>query len=104
MKTQQAKQERVIEREVRSLLIQLKKDIGDDYRASEDPDDDKPGMCVTISTDDMSSWNYQTGNNSYSGSCYGQRHWAIVYLYRNSNCTELAKDAVNELGELMATA
>ncbi len=85
-------------REISSLLVSLKGDIDDDFRASE-MDDDVPGMQVTVSTYDMQSWNYQTGDNSYSGGCYGDPHWSVIYLYRRSNCVELAKDAVNELAE-----
>ncbi len=85
--------------EIASLLKTLKSDICDDYRASDDPDDNTPGMQVTVSTSDMQSWNYQTGDNSYSGGCYGDRHWSVIYLYRRSNCVELAKDAVNELAD-----
>ncbi len=89
-------------REISSLLVSLKGDICDDYRASDDPDDNTPGMQVTVSTSDMQSWNYQTGDNSYSGGCYGDPHWSVIYLYRRSNCVELAKDAVNELADSCA--
>jgi hypothetical protein len=91
------------EREITRLLKALKKDIGDDYRASDDPDDKLPGMLVTVSTDnELSGWNYQTGDNSYTGGCYGQSHWAVIYLYRKSNCADLAHDAVEELLDLVA--
>ncbi len=94
---QNARNERTIAREIASLLISLKGDIDDDFRASEM--DETPGMQVTVSTDDMQSWNYQTGDNSYSGGCYGDRHWSVIYLYRKSNCADLAKDAVAELAD-----
>jgi hypothetical protein len=84
------------------LLKSLKKDIGDEYRASDDPDDTTPGMCVTISTDDGTEWAFQTGSNSFSGGCYGHRHWAVVYLYRRSNCEKLAQEAYEELKDLVA--
>jgi hypothetical protein len=84
--------------EIAQLLIELKPQIDDDFRASEN-DDDIPGMQVTVSTNDMQSWNYQTGDNSYSGGCYGDRHWSVIYLYRRSNCAQLAIEAVNELAE-----
>lgn len=91
---------RRIEREVATLLKELKGQIGDDYRATDDPDDNTPGMCVTVSTDnDASHWNYQTGDNSYSGGCYGDPHWAVIYLGRRSNSKELAKAACDELAE-----
>lgn len=91
-------------REIIDLLIALKKDIGDEYRCSDDPDDKSPGMLVTISTTDGSSWSYQTGDNSFSGACYHDPHWSVIYLYRRSNCAALAEDAVNELRGLVEDA
>lgn len=85
-------------KEVTALLVYLKKQIGDDYRASEDSEDDAPGMLVTIATNDAASeWSYQTGDNSYTGGCYQYPHWELIYLYRDSNCRDLAKSAVSNL-------
>ena len=90
-------------KDVTDLLISLKSNIQDDYQASCDPDDDMPGMQVTISYNpDGEQWNYQTGDNSFSGGCYGDPYWAVIYLYRRSNCRELAKDVINELKDAMA--
>ena len=88
--------------EIRQLLVSLKGDIDDDYRCDEE--DDEPGMLVTIATTDGEGWNYQTGDNSFTGGCYGFRHWSVVYLYRDSNCRELGRDAVNELRDEVAEA
>lgn len=88
--------------EVESLLKGLKKDIGDEYRASED--DEVPGMLVTIGAElaeEGVSWGYQTGDNSYTGGAYGFQNWAVIYLYRRSNCKALAKDAVEQLFDQM---
>lgn len=84
-------------KDIRALLIELKSSVGDDYRASDDPDDTTPGMQVTIATTDGKAWTYQTGDNSYSGSCYHYRHWHVLSLYRRSDCTALAREAVSEL-------
>lgn len=86
------------------LFKSLKADIGDEYRCSDDPDDDKPGMCVTIgftpeTEDGDCSWSYQTGDNSFTGGAYGHQFWAVVYLYRDSNSMELAALAADELAE-----
>lgn len=86
-------------KQVTKLLVSLKADIGDDYRASDDPEDNTPGMQVTIASNDGKKWTYQTGDNSYSGGCYHYRHWGVIYLYRNSNCRALAKDAIAEVWE-----
>ena len=92
-------------KDVTDLLISLKSDIQDDYRASCDPDDDMPGMQVTISYNpDGEQWHYQTGDNSFSGGCYGDPYWAVIYLYRRSNCRGLARDAINELKDMVAMA
>jgi hypothetical protein len=88
-------------KEISELLIALKSDISDDFRASDDPDDTLPGMMVTISTDGE-QWHYQTGDNSFTGACYGDPHWAVIYLYRRSNSRDLAREAVNELRDRLS--
>ena len=86
--------------DIRKLLVALKADIRDDYRASDDPSDTLPGMMVTIGwTPETGGWNYQTGDNSFTGGAYGHLVWAVVYLYRSSNCAELADEAIEELAE-----
>jgi hypothetical protein len=83
-------------RDIAAMLKELKSTIGDEFRATDE--DTRPSMCVTIACDDaFTKWACQTGDNSYSGACYHLPHWAVVYLYRNSNCRSLASDAVNEL-------
>lgn len=78
-------------KEVTQLLKGIKKFIGDEYRAFED--DDRPGIQVTIGVDtETGEWDYQTGDNSYSGAAYFYPIWGVGYLYRNSNCREVAKD------------
>lgn len=95
-----------LEKQVALLLKSLKPDIGDDYRATDDPDDNTPGMCVTIGatpqSDGVLSWNYQTGDNSYTGGAYGHAYWGVIYLYRRSNCKELAHNAVEEIADAIA--
>lgn len=62
-------------------------------------------LDVTIgvtSTDKGFIWNYQTGDNSFTGGAYGHSHWVVLYLTRRSNCKELSRDAVLQLQELLA--
>lgn len=82
-------------------------DIGDEYRASEDPDDDTPGMCVTFGANtrmpgESWDWSYQTGDNSYTGGAYGYPHWGVCYLYRDSDVNELAECAAGEILDVIA--
>lgn len=94
-----------LEREITRLLKALKHDIGDDYRACED--DDCPGMCVTIGATPNDEgeliWSFQTGDNSYSGGAYSHHNWGVIYLYRRSRSAELARQAVEEIAESIAS-
>ena len=98
------KQEKQLKRDLRAtaLLKVLKRDIEDDFRATEG--DTTPGMCVTFgfkpATEDKPfSWMYQTGGNSFYGHSYGLPFWGVVSLHRRSNCRELALDAANEIND-----
>ncbi len=83
---------RIIEKDLRRLLIALKPNICDDYRESPD---DLPGMDITIGvTANLDGWSYQTGDNSFTGGAYGYPYWGVGRLYRRSNCAELAAQIV----------
>lgn len=78
-------------KEIAELLKSLKGYIHDDSRAYDEAE--KPSMQVTIGIDtETGDWDYQTGDNSYSGAAYFYKTWGVGYLYRNSNCREVAKD------------
>ena len=86
--------------EVTKLLESLVKDIGDEYRASEDPEDDTPAMRITIACkDDLAGWSYQTGDNSFTGGCYGSPYWGVGTLTRDSDCKELAEKLIEDMLE-----
>ena len=85
-----------------SLIAALIPEIQDDYRATDDPDDNEPGMQVTIATDEKASeWGYQTGDNSYTGGAYSFPHWAVLYLSRDSDPKDIANEAADQIAELM---
>jgi len=91
-------------KELAALLIELKKTIDDECRVSDDEDDDTPGMQITIGYTqgdnvECSSWDYQTGDNSYSGGAYLHPTWGIGHLYRTSNCRETAKEIIADIIE-----
>jgi hypothetical protein len=86
-------------KELAQLCASLKKEISDEYRASDDPGDDTPGMQLTVGADGKGGWSWQTGDNSYSGGAYHYPHWAVVSLYRDSKCSEVAKEIRSELEE-----
>lgn len=82
--------------EFRSLLINLKPTIADDYRASDE--DTEPSLSVTFATNpDLGEWAYQTGDNCYTGDAYFYPIWGVVTLYPDSDCQSLAEDAFDEI-------
>lgn len=81
--------------ELTSLIVSLKKEIGDEYRASDDPDDDTPGMAITIGCG-YNGWSYQTGDNSYTGAAYGYPLWGVGSIYRNTNSRQLARELIED--------
>lgn len=93
------RKEQIIVNEWAVLLRQLKADIGDEYRCTDDPDDKQPGMLVTFGLSADGSWNYQTGDNSFTGGAYGHAHWGLAYLHRRSNAKKLAQAAFDECAE-----
>jgi hypothetical protein len=87
--------------DMQQLLKHLILTIEDDFRV-EMQDDDTPTMQVTIAcNDEFTAWTYQTGDTSYTGSCYCYPHWAIIYLTRDSDVCWESKDIYSQLLELL---
>ncbi len=86
-------------KQIRHLVTVLKREIVDEYRASEE--DNEPSMSLTVGwSDKTGEWSYQTGDNSYSGGAYNYPHWAVVSLYRNTNSLDTARDIQSQLIDL----
>lgn len=63
---------------------------------------DVPTMQLTIATDEHGErWNFQTGDNSYTGGAYGLPHWAVVEVAYDTEPEELASDVIDQLAELI---
>jgi hypothetical protein len=87
-------------KEIRKLIIACKKEIGDDYRSMyTDPDEKTPSMDITVGSDAIGCWGFQTGDNSFTGGAYGFRYWGTAVIDRKSNSTEVARDIVNQIAE-----
>lgn len=88
-------------KDLSQLLISLKPSILDNYF---DPEEFEtiPHMDVTIGwTPDDGTWNYQTGDNSFTGGAYGHPVWAVITLHRRDNCKAHAEYIRRELVENM---
>jgi hypothetical protein len=94
-----------LKKEIRELLVSLKKDqdwkqLRKDYK--EAGDDESPHIFVTIGCtfdfeENEISWNYQTGDNSYTGGAYGHPEWFTVYLMSRDNCTTESAEIIDEI-------
>lgn len=63
-------------------------------------DNDDSGMQITISVNkDCTTWSYQSGDNSYTGSCYGDPYWGVNYLDKDTNAYDAADYLIQDLSE-----
>jgi hypothetical protein len=61
------------------------------------------GMDITIAcNDDGTQWNYQTGDNSYTGGAYGLQHWAVDTIDDEMTWDDVYQSIINQLEDLIA--
>ena len=72
--------------------------LPDSYPSQEDLDNPET-LQMTFASDDLETFTFQSGDNSFSGACYGLRHWGVVELAWDSDCKELAIDAVAQIAD-----
>lgn len=87
-------------KELRAVLIACKKEIRDEYRAPGCEAESTPSMQVTLAGDGE-TWGLQTGDNSYTGVAYSYPRWAVGELTRTTNCTDMAKEMIAELRDMI---
>jgi len=84
-------------RDLQKALTCVKREIQDDYIQD---DDDAPSIQVTLACSET-GYALQTGDNAYSGCAYGHDKWGVGSVYRCSDCTELAKELIDQIRELI---
>ena len=70
------------------ILIDYSPDLMDDV-----------SLQMTFASEDLESLNYQTGDNSFSGDCYGVANWGVVEVYKDSDLQQLAIDAIEQIAD-----
>ena len=96
-----------LRQELYSLLVALKKDA-DWYTLRQEvlefgpSTDPTPYVDVTIGctfnfAEGWISWNFQTGDNSFTGGAYGHPEWFNTSILSRSNCKDLAKGLIEEI-------
>jgi len=60
---------------------------------------------LTIAVNDEGDrWNYQTGDNSYTGGAYGLPHWAVVTIDIDTDRDDLVRDIFEQFSEIEVMA
>ena len=63
----------------------------------------KEGMELTVGFNPESKeWDYQTGDNSYSGACYFYPIWGVTTIFSRSKSKDLAKEVVDQITDQAA--
>jgi len=87
--------------ELASLVRSVRSDISPEFRATDDPGDETPAICLTVGADRSGRWSYQTGDNSFTGGAYGFASWAVVTVDKGANSFALADEILSELGDAL---
>ena len=89
-------------------LINLVKHVQFDLLPYED--DEETGELIhdwndlTVGMNESGDWDWQSGDNSYSGAAYFYPHWAVVSISAESNPEEIAEDIKDQLADLLYSA
>jgi hypothetical protein len=60
------------------------------------------GMDITFAiNDDGDHWNYQTGDNSFTGSCYGLPHWAVTAIEEEDDVSIIYDTIIEQLDDAL---
>ena len=87
-----------IDDKIKALVAQVQS-ILENYQPDTHESVDAETLQMTFASDDLKTFAFQSGDNSFSGACYGFRHWGVVELGPDSDCEELAIDAVEQIAD-----
>jgi hypothetical protein len=66
---------------------------------------DAPTIALTVAISaDGASWNYQTGDNSFSGGAYGLPHWAVVEVGAYADADDVIADVFEQWDNMLSQA
>ena len=60
---------------------------------------DMEAIDLTVACDNNLEYGYQTGDNSFMGSCYSFPFWAVTTVDSDTNVTSTVDDLVNQIEE-----
>tara|TARA_R110000744_G_scaffold86236_2_gene168516 strand:+ start:1184 stop:1486 length:303 start_codon:yes stop_codon:yes gene_type:complete len=61
------------------------------------------GLDITFATNEKGdAWNYQTGDNSFTGGAYGLPHWAVTTIYKDDEVETILETIIDQLEECLS--
>ena len=92
----------ISKKEIKEHLLSLKSDDNYSYYMSVNCEETEgEGLSLTYScNDEMTEWNWQSGDNSYTGGAYGLPHWAVVNVQLRDNVNDIVNEIFSQWGEL----
>ena len=86
-----------IVRHVAKQVPRVSDSDADNYRQD---GDSLPSIDLTIGWNpETGDWDYQTGDNSFTGGAYGYPIWAVTTIYRRQDSRAVARDLIDQLYE-----
>lgn len=74
--------------------------ILEDYLPSYDEAGESESIQMTFSTcDNLEELNFQSGDNSFSGACENNKHWAVTDLCTDDDLEELSIQLAEQLAD-----
>ena len=87
-----------IDDKIKALVPQVQS-ILENYLPDTHESVDAETLQMTFASDDLQAMAFQSGDNSFSGACYGLKHWGVVELGTDSDCEELAIEVVEQIAD-----
>lgn len=87
-----------IKHEIVSLIEALQKEAGLFSADIDDCESESTSLDITISINkDATTWSYQTGDNSFVGSCYGDPYWGVTSFTKICDPSSIADYLLDDL-------
>ncbi len=80
------------------VLERLKEDLKNDLVENDSEPITETQITISVNKD-CTTWSYQSGDNSYTGSCYGDPYWGVNWVSIYSDLLWLADSLISDLAE-----
>ena len=79
--------------EFRTLLTEIIQSLRSEF------DNSNGYMELTIGMNENGNWNYQTGDNSFSGGAYGFPVWGVTTIDKDTDIVSVIDDLIDQIND-----